>query len=234
MKTAVLLSGQIRNAKQCYNSILEHVVNPYQADVFIESWMPDNYTLDHRNQLISNDMSTDELLKKYKPKLAIFENFDNSELTSALSKIDIKNRQAFDGSWAHETIIPNIFYMHYKVWLCYEAVLRYERLNNVSYDCIIRLRFDLQFEEFPLMSDLKPSRIYVPTGSDHRGGLNDLVAIGDRDSMAKYCNLYLNLLQYAKSGVGFHPESILRHHIMSNSIDVERFEMKYKLRGQYV
>lgn len=234
MRTAILLPGQIRNAKQCHKSIIEHVVKPYLADVFIESWLPNNYTLDHRKQLIPNDMSTDELLREYKPKLATFENFDSSELVSTLSKIEINNRKAFDGSWAHETIIPNIFYMYYKVWLCYESVLRYEKLNNVQYECIVRLRFDLEFEEFPLMTNLKPNTIYVPSGSDHRGGLNDLVAIGDRESMSRYCNTYLNLMQYARSGIGFHPESILRHHIMSSSINIERFNIKYKLRGQYI
>lgn len=234
MRTAILLPGQIRNAKACFESIIRNVIEPYDADVFIESWLPENNTLDHRNQLISNDMSIDELFEKYKPKVATFENFDTSELISKLKNLNIKNKKAFDGSWAQETIIPNIFYMHYKVWRCCESMLRYEQINGITYERIIRLRFDLEFEEFPRQEDMKPNTIYVPEGSDHRGGLNDLVAFGTRDSMFIYCALYPLLMQYAEAGIGFHPESILRHHMLFNSMNIERFKMKYKLRGRYV
>lgn len=233
MKTAVLLSGQFRNAKECYPSLYEHLIRPYKADVFIDSWLPNNYTLDHRNQFIPNDMTVDEVLMEYRPKLSTFEDFDNSKLMTALSKVDIKNRQAFDGSWAHETIVPNIFYMYYKVWRAFDLMKNYESLNEIKYDCVIRMRFDLSFESFPIIEP-QPGSVYVPSGSDHRGGLNDLMALGDNATMEKYCLLFPSLFNYANSGMGFHPESVLRQHLEMSRVKVERFDIQYKLRGEYV
>lgn len=234
MKTALLISGQIRNAKECYPSLYEHIIKPYQADVFVDTWLPNNYTLDHRGQYIPNDMSVDEVLREYRPKLSTFEDFDTSRLIQALSKVNIENRKAYDGSWAHETIVPNIFYMYYKVWRCFDLMKNYESLNEVKYDLVIRMRFDLQFDEFPMIKDLAPSSVYVPSGSDHRGGLNDLLAYGDNASMERYCLLFPSLFNYANSGMGFHPESVLRQHIEISKIKIERFDLKYKLRGEYV
>lgn len=234
MKTAVLISGQIRNAKECYPSLYEKIIKPYGADVFIDTWLPHNNTLDHRNQFIPNDMTVDELLLEYRPKLSTFEDFDHSKLIKALEKVNIENRQAFDGSWAHETIVPNIFYMYYKVWRCFDLMKNYESLNDIKYDCVIRMRFDLSFDEFPLFQELTPNTVYVPSGSDHRGGLNDLMAIGDNASMEKYCLLFPSLFNYANSGMGFHPESVLRHHFNLTRLNCDRFDLKYKLRGEYV
>jgi len=234
MKTAVLISGQIRNARECYPSLYEKIIRPYGADVFIDTWLPHNNTLDHRNQYIPNDMTVDELFDTYRPKLATFEDFDTSRLVQALGKMNIENRQAFDGSWAHETIIANIFYMYYKVWRCFDLMKNYESLNDIKYDCVIRMRFDLQFDEFPLFQEFTQDTVYVPSGSDHRGGLNDLMAIGDNASMERYCLLFPSLFNYANSGAGFHPESILRHHLNLLKIDVQRFDIKYKLRGEFV
>jgi hypothetical protein len=234
MKTAVLISGQIRNAKECYPSLYENIIKPYQADVFIDSWLPNNYTLDHRGQYIPNDMSVDDVLREYRPKLATFEDFDNSKLVQALSKVDIQNRKAYDGSWAQETIIPNIFYMYYKVWRCFDLMKNYESLNETRYDLVFRMRFDLQFDSFPVHQEIAPNSVYVPEGFDHRGGLNDLMAFGDNSSMEKYCLLFPSLFNYANSGMGFHPESILRQHLEIGKTKVERFSLKYKLRGEYV
>lgn len=234
MKTAVLISGQIRNAKECYPSLHEKIIQPYGADVFIDSWLPNNYTLDHRGQYIPNDMTVDEILREYRPKLATFEDFDTSRLHQTLGKTNIENRQAFDGSWAHETIIPNIFYMYYKVWRCFDLMRNYESLNDIKYDCVIRMRFDLSFDDFPLFREVAPDTVYVPSGSDHRGGLNDLMALGDAASMERYCLLFPSLFNYANSGMGFHPESILRHHMNLSKLVVDRFDVKYKLRGEYV
>lgn len=233
MKTAILISGQIRNAKECYASLQEHVIGPYEADVYIDTWLPNNYTLDHRNQFIPNDMSVDEVLREYRPKMSTFEDFDNSRLMQAMKKIDIQNKEAYDGSWAHETIVPNIFYMYYKAWRCSELMKGYESLNDLRYDRVIRMRFDLEFESFPVIEP-EPNTIYIPEGGDHRGGLNDLLAIGDNDSMTKYNLLFQNLFPYANAQMGFHPESILRRHLELSNLKIERFAIKYKLRGEYV
>lgn len=233
MKTAVLLTGQIRDAKNCCASIKEKIIDAYNADVFVETWLPENKPLDHRDKFIPNDMSADELLSIYRPKLAIFEDFENSPLMNEIKGIDIQNKIAYDGSWAHETKVANIFYMHYKIWRCFRLMKSYEITNQIKYDCIIKLRFDLEFEDFKL-AGLEEGSIYIPEGFGHRGGINDLMSYGPPSTMEVYCNLFQHLMSYSDAGLGFHPESLLRFHLEHNKLDIKRFPIKYKLRGDYV
>jgi hypothetical protein len=233
MKTAILLSGQVRDAKQCFPTLLEHVIDAYDADVFIDTWVPASQVLDHRGKLIQDDLSTEQVLSLYKPKLAMFEDFNTSPFFNRIKNYKIENRTAYDGSHAWETKIENIFYMYYKVWRCFHHMMHYEAINNFRYDRVIRMRFDLAFDSFPVI-DVQPGIVYVPAGFNHRGGINDLLSLGTRETMENVCNLFLKLVQYADEGVGFHPESILRTHIDKCGLQINDFELKYKLRGEYV
>lgn len=233
MRTAILLSGQIRDAKDCFPSLKQFIIDAYDADVFIDTWVPESNVLDHRGQLIQNNLTSDEVLSLYKPKLAVFEDFDSSPFIKQLKEIVIENKTAYDGSHAWETKSENIFYMYYKVWRSFESMAYYEKINNFKYEIVIRARFDLNFESFPIIKPL-PQTVHIPSGFDHRGGINDLLSLGNREAMEKVCLLFRNLLQYANSGIGFHPESILRRHLDLSGLDIERFDIKYKLRGNYV
>jgi len=233
MRTAILLSGQIRDARDCFPTLDQHIIQPYNADVFIDTWVPESQVLDHRGQLITDNLSTQEVLKLYKPKLAMFEDFNASPLFERIRNYKIENRTAYDGSHAWETKIENVIYMYYKVWRCLQHMKHYEIMNNFTYDRVIRMRFDLQFESFPVV-DTQPGNVYVPAGFDHRGGINDLLSMGTRETMEKVCDLFLKTMQYAESGVGFHPESLLRTHMEKCGLVINRFPVRYKLRGEYV
>lgn len=233
MKTAILLSGQIRDAKDCYPSLKEFVIDQYNADVFIDTWIPESNVLDHRGNLIKNDLTSDEVISLYKPKLCLFEDFDTTPVFQKMKELKVENKTAYDGSFAWETKTENIFYMYYKVWRSLQLMKHYESMNNLVYDRVIRMRFDLKFESFPVL-DINPNTVYIPEGFDHRGGINDLISIGDRAAMEKVCDLFKYLIEYAQSGVGFHPESILRTHIETCLLNIVRFPIKYKLRGEYV
>lgn len=233
MRTAILLSGQIRDARDCFPTLDQQIIQPYNADVFIDTWVPESQVLDHRGQLITDNLSTQEVLKLYKPKLAMFEDFNASPLFDRIRNYKIENRTAYDGSHAWETKIENVIYMYYKVWRCFQHMKHYETMNNFTYDRVIRMRFDLQFESFPVV-DTQPGNVYVPAGFDHRGGINDLLSMGTRETMEKVCDLFLKTMQYAESGVGFHPESLLRTHIEKCELAINRFPVRYKLRGEYV
>jgi hypothetical protein len=233
MRTAILLSGQVRDAKECFPTLQEHIIEAYNADVFIDTWVPESQVLDHRGQLISDNLSPQQILSLYKPKLAMFEDFNSSPLFNRIREYKIENKTAYDGSYAWETKVENIFYMYYKVWRCFHHMAHYEAINDFKYDVVIRMRFDLAFDSFPMI-DVKPGIVYAPAGFDHRGGINDLLSLGARETMEKVCALFANLVEYSSSGVGFHPESILRTHMDKCALTIERFHTRYKLRGEYV
>lgn len=231
MKTAVLICGQIRDAKRCFESINEHVVQPYNADVFIDTWMPsnDDVMLDHRGDIIRNDMSIDEIISNYRPKLITVEDFNNP-LTSRIKQNCPKSAKSYDGNLAWETKVENVFYMYYKLWRVSELKTYYENMNGFKYDCVIRLRFDLQFESFPIFNP-ESNQVFIPERGDHRGGINDLLAVGGGTAMDKYTSLFKNMKSYIENGVGLHPESLLRSHLEISNVQVDRFPLTYNLRG---
>ncbi|CAB4124317.1 hypothetical protein UFOVP49_155 [uncultured Caudovirales phage] len=232
MKTAVVISGQIRDAKQCFNSLHGEILLPYNADVFIDTWIPTNSIVDHRGDLIPNDMSIDEIIFNYKPKMINVEDF-NSPFMKYIKDTAPKKTSSYDGSLAWETKVENVFYMYYKVWRANSLKSYYEKLNGFKYDCVIRMRFDLEFGSFPIIVP-KKNEIYIPEGSNHRGGINDLMALGDSDTMDKHANLFCSLNQYMNMDIGLHPESLMRSHLEQLNLDIKRFQITYKLRGNNV
>jgi len=232
MKTAILITGQIRNAKECADSIRAKIIEPYNADVFIDTWTPESKIIGSNERVFANDASPDEIISLYKPKIAIFEDFNTSPVFNNI-KYNVTNKRnwstGYDGSYAHETKLENVFYMYYKIWRCFQNVVHYEDINNFKYDVIIRMRFDLLFDSFQVI-DVKPNTIYIPIGRDFRGGDNDQMSMGSRDAMGKVCLLFTKLVEYANKNIGLHPESVFRKHIEINDISVIRFPVKYTLR----
>lgn len=236
MKTAILLSGQIRDARNCFPTHKTFLIDQYNADVFIDTWSPNNNTLDHRGQLIKNDLTPNDVFDLYKPKFATFEDFDNSPLMTRIGSLSFQSEtayNAYDGTYAYETKIQNVIYMYYKIWRVFELMRQYEQLNNIVYDQVIRMRFDLFFESFPII-ECKENTVYVPAGFDHRGGISDLLSMGTRATMQIACSVYTHLLEYYNMGIGLHPESVLRRHFEIEKLNIERFNIRYKLRNEYV
>lgn len=238
MKTAVLISGQIRDAKSCYENLLEKIINPYNADVFIDTWSPYNSVPDGRDEIIENTLTIDEICKIFKPKLINVEEFNDNtfvaivkELYSTLDYPTIRN--AYDGSSAWETRFEAPTFMHYKIWRVNQLRLQYENVAQFKYDCIIRTRFDLQYDEFPIIQP-ENNKIYIPNGGDYRGGVSDLTALGNDDAINKYCSLFANYDNYIDNKIGLHAESLLRIHLHLCKLDIQRFHSKIKLRNSYM
>ena len=237
MKTALLISGQIRDAKNCYDSVKTHILDKFNPDVFINTWKPSNQIKDHRDKYLPNEMNIDEIIEKYNPKTIEVEDFDNPHMKvvvdSLIDDIKAKRLNAYDGTLPWETRFENVFYMHYKIWKTKNLKMIYEQTNGIVYDRVIKSRFDLKFNEFP---DIVPEKntVYVPSGWDCRGGLSDLLAIADSETMNKYCNLFTYLKPYHDNNIPLHPESALRKHMEIMDIRVERFRLNYFLRGVYL
>jgi len=126
--------------------------------------------------------------------------------------------------------VENVFFMWYKIWKANQMRKLYEQHNRIRYDCVIRLRFDTTFKEFPY---IEPERktVYIPDGGDYEGGICDQVALADATTMDLYCELYNDLYRYTVAGFGCHPESMLRRHLEVNRLTVKRFECDFALRG---
>jgi hypothetical protein len=215
MKIALLLTGQIRNAKECFPYIEQHVIGPYNPDVYINTWFPEK-----DGSIYKSDSSLDDIIQLYSPKNISIEDYDSDFCRKIIELVNTIKGDRFD---SHH---KNIFFQFYKIYKGFNMIPEYS-----DYDMIIRGRFDLKFNTFPDLNLLDLSKLYIPQGWDWNIGYNDLFAFGSPHLIKKYCYLYENILVYLSEGCPLHPETILKHHLNKLNILPERIEIEYYLRG---
>lgn len=244
MKTAVCISGRLAYLKN-HENIREHVINPYRADVFIDTWIPFSQSSaqwspsaeDWEKIRLYGDMpdiedpNVQEFINLFQPKLINMEHFDLMPLTHQVRSVLPRGTRTADGGDSPGTKRENVMFMWYKIWKCNQLRKLYESINRIRYDVVIRMRFDTSFDSFPVIEPTRKT-IYIPQGGDHGGGICDQVAIADSVAMDMYCELWNEVYRYNTAGVTVHPESLLRKHLEVNKLNVERFPAGLKLRGQ--
>lgn len=231
MRTAVIFFGQTREAADNAENFLKHIIVPYDADVFISTWHPK-----HENDKNGNSKKIaflDTVTELYSPTIIHSEDFDTCAYVQKVKSNGRSNKKAYDGSWAEETIIPNVHYMWYKIRQATLLKNFHEHATGIKYDTVIRLRFDLCIESFPILEP-KKNEVYIPRGFDHRGGYNDLLSVSDSTVSDTLGALYGHMNWFEDRNIGFHPESMYRRYLEQKQLSVKRFDIKYKLRGVYL
>lgn len=228
LKTAICLSGKLGYLEN-HKNIFENVIAPYQADVFIDTWIPYK-SVENTNESFLDETDIKGFIELYRPKLINMEYFDLMPLIHQIRSNIPDNSTAINGYPSPNTNKENVMFMWYKIWKCNQLRKLYEKINRIRYDTVIRLRFDVEFERFPV---IEPERktVYIPMGGDYEGGICDQVALGDATTMDIYCELWNEIYRYSSGGIGIHPESILRRHIQINQLRIVRFPTGLKLRG---
>lgn len=228
MKTALIITGQIRNARETYPSLKKHILDSLNPDVYISTWLPETASHvvrydDQEGKILAepveNELGVQEILDMFTPQNVCFENTETEFYQGAHERLLGFGRFP-------ETLAENVFLQQYKIRSGWRLIP-----DPKQYDFIIRSRFDLGFEEFPDLSGLDPSKIYIPKGWDWRGGINDLLAWGGPDQMEIYCNLFSNFFEYCSEGCVIHPEVMITHHFNKKGIVPERIPLRYSLRG---
>lgn len=244
MKTAVCFSGRLVYPQYAEN-LFKHVIDPYKADVFIDTWIPLFQTTaalapnkaDWQKILTLGTDSVEfentniqGFINLYQPKLINLELFDLMPLTHQIRSVLPNSTKTYVGHESPHTKRENVLFMWYKIWKCNQLRKLYEQVNRIRYDVVIRMRFDVQFETFPII-DPKRKTVYIPEGGDYEGGVCDQVALADSATMDLYCELWNEIYRYSTAGIGIHPESMLRKHLNINRLDIARFPAGLTLRG---
>lgn len=167
MKVALCLSGLVRNYSDCYNTHKKFFIEALNADVFIHTWskigsnkLPHWYTQEyslakHKDSIAKQeDINKKDLLSKYNPKLIEIE-YPNIEYF--YNKFYQKDNEKF---------FNNVM-MHYGINRANNLRIKYEKQNNITYDIVIRCRFDLFFEHFSIFEEkikdcISNNTIYLP------------------------------------------------------------------------
>lgn len=241
MKIALCLSGQPRNAVLTSNRIKKTILDNNDVDVFLHSWHDPNDTSFHKRCPGHWDRSADwdidkKLIEIYKPKSYIFEKpkyWENSNM-----KISIENiKRCFDyglkdpdGIEKFEKYIVNIchsqWYSNLKVNFLKEE---YSISNNIKYDCVIKLRYDVAPSSKIDFNNLKinENTFYYQNSNQPLNMVNDWFAMGSEKTMNKWACLYFFIEQ-------LHYQSITNDNIWCNELLLKYFLKNNKINTEYL
>lgn len=233
MRVALLLPGQIREAKDSFPFIKTEIIDKYNPDIFISTWNPSgeiNQSLQADTRDLVDSLTIDDLIKMYSPKHLMTDDFSSDGI-----------KKFIDRAWSYEEFGPqtgeinpvSVFLMWYKIKQSFSLMEEYEIRIGQKYDCVIKGRMDIKIHNsLDLQHNL--DKINIPPGFDWKGGVNDILAWGGREPMEHYCKMFDRLDEYILSDIYFHPETLLRHHIQNSEFDLSRPYVKVSLRGKNV
>jgi hypothetical protein len=184
MKTCVLISGLPRNVDNAFNSINECLIKPNNADVFIHSWIDEH-----------NDLSN-RILQLYNPVKFLFENqkkFVNDSLD--LTRMMLSHGR----SYTREKFVEMIYSSWYSNQQSNTLKECYRLENNVTYDYIIRARFDITYSKPIICSEYDPNILHI-ANRHHLPNemIDDRFAFSSNKIMNLYCNGF-SLIEYIHS-----------------------------------
>lgn len=203
MQVAILISGQMRTADLCVDSIKEHV---YARLPLVSIPKTDLCRQDYATYAAT---AADEDAHK----IELFPRVMG--MTEPQPHMDEKNYAASLGLGCYgvQVVLRQLWALR-RAWQIMEG-------DGYRPDWVIRLRPDCYFHnDIENLRDCDPTAVYVPTFHNFYG-LNDRFAFGGYEAMRVYCNRLDNMDQYIALGNVFQPESHLAWSLMQNCITVK-------------
>jgi len=201
MRIAVLIYGRLNHCAEQHETILKAIGN-HTIDFFVSS---------NHSPLIK------DFIKIYKPIA-----YDNK----------IKN--VYDlSNYPHkryETNLQNMCLHFINKERVFGLLAQHVNKTSIHYDVVISLRVDVIIKNHFQFS-IKENTIYIPIGFDWvKNGINDQIAYGSYEVMAKYNTIYKNVLYLLDNHLSIpHPESLTYAHLKYSQLQVERFNLNYCL-----
>jgi len=182
MKTALIITGNLRSFEKCYENF-EQLINKFDCDIFI---CMSNIQFDlhpyikHELKFYSDCILSDELINS---KLNICKNINNKiKKIIVLDKIEEDNDfinnylHNFDNKKEWKGI--DIFKQYKKIKRCVDYIKDYEYNNDIKYNYIIKSRFDIDINinSLPLFPLLE-NTFYTIKYDNNK--INDIICITD-------------------------------------------------------
>lgn len=186
MKIALCLSGQPRSFEKGYEYHKKNLLDHYNVEVFIHSWMYPEELLDKIEAL-------------YKPKDVEYE-------------LPL-NERYFDKYRVGNVQYPayNTTQMFYGVFMANQICKKYSQTLNIKYDVVIRSRFDFAINAVLPYDEIEDGKIYVPNcrqNPEHTVA-NDQYAYGRPEVMNLYAQTYNNIDFLHSHGCPYNGEELM-------------------------
>jgi hypothetical protein len=215
MKIAVCISGQPRSAEEAYPLIYKNIILPNQADVFIHMNYSKNDSYIERSHADNPYKSSqfppnidEKVIQLYQPVSYLIEEpkpFSKPGFRFPPSRIARSMSMNAHNGWTEEEhckhMVKQITSMYYSIFKCNELKETYALTNNITYDYVIRIRFDIK-PNLPLCCiNYDPSFIYYQEMSQPDELISDWINFGSNTVMNVYSSMYfmvdyLNTFKY--------------------------------------
>lgn len=214
MNVALCISGVMRNDLVTLQNIQKNIIDPLNADVFIQTW--DQYyswgglggagELSFRiwgitgEKTLPKELNNKHGLKKYFPRAyrklnsEIYEPLDINKITSLVktTMIRVSNSKDFEqfvlSYFDNQSI--NQLKMFYLMYLCNKMLDTYSNSIGKKYDYVIRIRPDISIETkftFELLKNIPNNHVGIEI---YEYGPNDQIFISNYKTMNVLCNLW--------------------------------------------
>jgi len=225
MKIAVLLFGQPRDALNCSKSIIENIITPNNADIFLHTWYDKNDLYMEKGEKDRSNCELDEgldkqLLEIYKPKAYCiesqrfkkFNNYDTNYLKCPDKYVNNMHNCGKNKELTKEEVelrcikFSHIsqFYSIFKVNMLKEE---YSLENNIFYDYVIKLRFDIVCNSPIIINHNFPTNQMLFQSIGQKDNLvSDWFHISSNEIMNIACSIFLKL-KYLNNTQGFLKQS---------------------------
>ena len=134
---------------------------------------------------------------------------------------------------------PNRWYIRPQWFLsmCYSIMesnrlkKEFEAENNFVYDCVIRLRFDMNFQAHLDLSKADLNRVYAMRHT-HEGcgySYHDTFGFSNSKNMDYYSSLFNKVDDYFKVGIEFCPEIMLGWHLLHGPFSIKNISYPFEI-----
>lgn len=211
MRTAFCFSGELRSIDKTYPYLKERIMDKFtNYDIFYHTWGDDPDI--HKLNIIESDKNTRNVL--IQPRVTLDEKTYNS------FKRDEVNVQG---------MLRQLYCLEQSNNLKSE----YERTNNFVYDCVVRIRPDIQpVNHTKLESGVNEWNmqdfVYTTDHDDHLG-FNDRFYFSNSENMDALSNRRSILDDYFKLGGIIHYESFFQWSVWRNHLKMCRSSLEFVL-----
>lgn len=204
-RVAVCISGQPRAAKETFHLIMNHIIRPNNADVFIHMnydptrlYMEKSHADNGQCQL---DADIDKwVIQNYQPKRWLVEaprEYKNPVIGISPKRLENHKRMNAHKGWNDEQhreyIVRQMYNMYYSIYKVNELKEMYMLETGVHYDYVFRLRFDIAPRDVILARDYDPNYIYYLDIGQPDALISDWLNFGSNAIMNVYASIFLQL-----------------------------------------
>jgi len=192
MKTAVLISGQLRTFAKCYPTQKWQIFRHYEPDIHFFVSCVDDPQADSASLLLRD--------------------YENVNVERYQDPTDLPVIPPEKGAWApyaNATSHDKLMLQHWgnkKVWHFF-----WDHKTATPFDTIIRIRPDIWIHRFQRPRDPDKEECFCPWWGKF-GGINDRLAIMGATAAFGYFEMYDRIQELLDKGCPFHPETLVADH----------------------